>query len=359
MFRSVANDGILAYNFLIESGISSRYLKKIKSSLSDYVQSQIERGISEAKSITFHQTTSIFFSLLISIMRLVIVMLSPERSGQVALISYMAMVLYSPMMGIVSSLINAVNLYPNIERHIDLVGEQQNSKTLVKLQNGKVDVDRLSYRYDHYSSYLFKNLSFYLEDGDTLFITGKLGSGKTSLVKILLGLQSISEGDNEGSITIGGVNPLSQKLDLRRDICYIQHPSFLFKGTLKSNLKLFCPNYTVDELVSAIDKVNLSEVISQTLNIENLFILENGTNFSTGQRQRIGMLRLFLKEYKIIILDEPTSNMDSENAKAIMAAINGLEATKIIIMHDKEFIQPGSKLLELGVGENGYTFKSY
>ncbi|MFU2164321.1 cysteine peptidase family C39 domain-containing protein [Streptococcus pluranimalium] len=359
IFRSVANDGILTYNFLIESGISSRYLKKIKSSLSDYVQSQIERGIAEAKSTTFHQTTSTFFSLLISIMSLVIVILSPERSGQVALISSMAMVLYSPMMGIVSSLINAANLYPNIERLIDLVGEQQNSKTLVKLQNGTVDVDRLSYRYDHHSSYLFKNLSLSLKEGDTLFITGKSGTGKTSLIKILLGLQSMIGEDNEGYITIGGVDTLNQKIDLRRDICYISHPTFLFKGTLKSNLKLFCPNYTVDELMSAIDKVNLSDVFSQTLNIENLFILENGTNFSTGQRQRIGMLRLFLKEYKIIILDEPTSNIDSENAKAIMAAINGLEATKIIITHDKELIQPGSKLLELGVGENGYTFKSY
>ncbi|WP_330848049.1 ATP-binding cassette domain-containing protein, partial [Streptococcus suis] len=70
----------------------------------------------------------------------------------------------------------------------------------------------------------------------------------------------------------------------------------------------------------AIDKVNLSDIFPHALNIENLFILENGTNFSTGQRQRIGMLRLFLQEYKVIILDEPTSNMDSENAKAIMAA---------------------------------------
>ncbi|MGU8031850.1 ATP-binding cassette domain-containing protein [Streptococcus suis] len=109
----------------------------------------------------------------------------------------------------------------------------------------------------------------------------------------------------------------------------------------------------------AIDKANLSDIFPHALNIENLFILENGTNFSTGQRQRIGMLRLFLQEYKVIILDEPTSNMDSENAKAIMAAINALESTKIIITHDNELIQPGSKQLELGVGENGYTFKSY
>ncbi|WP_156010109.1 cysteine peptidase family C39 domain-containing protein [Streptococcus ruminantium] len=359
IFRSVASDGILAYNFLIGSGITHRYLKKIKSSLLDYVQSQIDRGIAEAKSVTFQQTTSTFFSLLISIVSLVIVILSPEKSGEVALISSMAMILYSPMMGIVSSLINAASLYPNIERLIDLVGEEQPPKTFAKLQNGIVDVDELSYRYDNNSAYLFKNLSFSLEDGDTLFITGKSGSGKTSLVKILLGLQSISGAGNEGRITIGGVNSLSQKLDLRRDVCYISHPSILFKGTLKSNLKLFCPNYTVEELMLAIDKLNLSDVFSHALNIENLFILENGTNFSTGQRQRIGMIRLFLQEYKVIILDEPTSNMDSENAKAIMAAIDGLGATKIIITHDKELIKPGSKLLELGVEENGYTFKSY
>lgn len=359
ILRSVANDGILSYNFLIGSGITYRYLKKIKSSLSDYVQSQIDRGIVEAKSITFQQATSTFFSLLISIMSLVIVLLNPERSGEIALISSMAMILYSPTMGIVSSLINMANLYPNIERLVDLVGEEQIPKTFTKIQNGTVNVDGLSYRYDDASTYLFKNLSFSLKEGDTLFITGKSGTGKTSLVKILLGLQSISGEGNEGNIIIGGVNLLDQNLDLRRDICYISHPSILFKGTLKSNLKLFCPNYTIEELMLAIDKANLSDIFPHALNIENLFILENGTNFSTGQRQRIGMLRLFLQEYKVIILDEPTSNMDSENAKAIMAAINALESTKIIITHDNELIQPGSKQLELGVGENGYTFKSY
>ncbi|WP_153058293.1 ATP-binding cassette domain-containing protein, partial [Streptococcus suis] len=94
-----------------------------------------------------------------------------------------------------------------------------------KIQNGIVNVDRLSYRYDNASPYLFKNLSFSLKEGDTLFITGKSGTGKTSLVKILLGLQSISGEGNKGNITIGGVNLLDQNLDLRRDICYISHPS--------------------------------------------------------------------------------------------------------------------------------------
>lgn len=182
-----------------------------------------------------------------------------------------------------------------------------------------------------------------------MIITGASGTGKTTLINLILGLEE----EYEGEVIVGGVNTKLSNLDLRKDVCYISQPSKLFKGTLKENLELYLDSYHYDELVKLSDKIGLSELMNDISNFENILLLEDGRNFSLGQRQRLTLLRAFLGKYKLVIFDEPTSNLDFSHAKQIFSLIEKIDATKIIITHDKQFLDSSQTIIDLG-GQNGY-----
>ncbi|HFR3888833.1 TPA: ATP-binding cassette domain-containing protein, partial [Streptococcus suis] len=106
-------------------------------------------------------------------------------------------------------------------------------------------------------------------------------------------------------------------------------------------------NNDYDELVKLSDKIGLSELMNDVSNFENILLLEDGRNFSLGQRQRLSIIRAFLRQYKLVIFDEPTSNLDCKYAKQIFDLIEEIDETKIIITHDEDFIDLSSNVVKL------------
>ncbi len=162
-------------------------------------------------------------------------------------------------------------------------------------------------------------------------IVGESGCGKSTVAGLLMGRNR----GYTGSIQIGGVELTDiAESSLMKNITYISHQSYLFKGTVRENLQLGRPNATDDELWTALKKVKLDGFLLQETGLD-MPLTEQGANLSGGQRQRLALARALLHDSPVYIFDEATSNIDVESENDIMEEVHRLarEKTVILISH--------------------------
>jgi ATP-binding cassette subfamily B protein len=165
--------------------------------------------------------------------------------------------------------------------------------------------------------------------GTRLALVGLSGSGKTTLVRLLPRFYELWE----GGITIGGVDVRDWPLAvLRRNIGFVMQDSVLFEGTIRENIALGRPDATGGEIRAAADRASLHDTIAALPHGYDTPVYEQGRNFSSGQRQRIAIARAFLRDAPILILDEPTANLDVEAEAEVMRAIERLTFGRTVIM---------------------------
>lgn len=159
-------------------------------------------------------------------------------------------------------------------------------------------------------------------------IVGESGCGKSTLSAVLMGRNK----GYTGSVTIGGVelSKISES-SLMKNITYISHNSFLFKGSVRDNLLMGKPDGSDDELWAALKKVKLDAFLGEQQGLDTA-VGEAGGNFSGGQRQRLSIARALLHDTPVYIFDEATSNIDVESENDIMELVTELARTKTIIL---------------------------
>jgi len=168
--------------------------------------------------------------------------------------------------------------------------------------------------------------------GKRVALVGLSGSGKTTLVRLLPRFYEPSA----GSITIDGVDVKDYPLDvLRNNISLVLQDSVLFEGTIRQNIALGRPDATDDQIIYAAKQAHIYETILGLPGQFEAQVREQGKNFSSGQRQRLAIARAILRDAPILILDEPTANLDVEAEAEVMRAIERLTAgrTVIVISH--------------------------
>ena len=181
-----------------------------------------------------------------------------------------------------------------------------------------------------------------------IILIGESGCGKSTLASILMGKNKSCT----GTVSVGGV-PLSsiQEESLLRNITYVSHQSYLFKGTVRENLLMGNPCASEEELWEALSRVKLSEFLKKEQGLDTP-LLEKASNLSGGQRQRLALARALLHDSPVYLFDEAASNIDVESENAIMEVIHGLKGVKtvILISHRLETVRPsdGICLLEGG-----------
>lgn len=197
---------------------------------------------------------------------------------------------------------------------------------------------------------VLKNLSFSIEEGKTTALVGKSGSGKSTIINLLSGFYSL----NQGNITVGG-----KKLDqykeeeLRELIGVVWQEPYLMYGTVEENIRMGKEDATMDEIIEASKKANIHEFIQSTSDGYNTLIGERGMRLSGGEKQRLAIARCFLRESKLIILDEATANLDGDNEIRITDSINKLTKNKttLVIAHRLSTVQNADKICVLENGE--------
>ena len=170
------------------------------------------------------------------------------------------------------------------------------------------------------------NLSF--SKGSFTSLVGESGCGKSTIASILMGR---SRGYS-GSVTIGGaeLREISEE-SLMRHITYVSHQSYLFKGTVRSNLLMGKPDASDEQLWAVLKQVNLADFLRSENGLDTL-VAEKGGNFSGGQCQRLALARALLHDSPVYIFDEATSNIDVESENDIMAQIHALAGRKTMIL---------------------------
>ncbi|MFR1809893.1 MAG: ATP-binding cassette domain-containing protein, partial [Pygmaiobacter massiliensis] len=154
------------------------------------------------------------------------------------------------------------------------------------------------------------------------------GCGKSTVASILMGRNS----DYTGRVTIGGVNLKDiSEASLMRGMTYVGFDSYLFKGTVRENLRMGAPAATEDALWQVLEQVNLAEFLRSENGLDTR-LAEKGSNFSGGQRQRLALARAMLHDSPVYIFDEATSNVDVESENEIMEEIQQLAKTKTVIL---------------------------
>lgn len=178
---------------------------------------------------------------------------------------------------------------------------------------------------------LLHDIELAVPKGGFTAIVGESGCGKSTVAGLLMGRNR----DYTGSLQIGGAELTDiAEASLMKNITYISHQSYLFKGTVRENLQMGKPDATDDELWAALEKVKLDGFLRQEKGLDTP-LTEQGANLSGGQRQRLALARALLHDSPVYIFDEATSNIDVESENDIMAEIHQLarEKTVILISH--------------------------
>jgi thiol reductant ABC exporter CydC subunit len=192
-------------------------------------------------------------------------------------------------------------------------------------------------------------VSFQLPQGGSLAIVGPSGAGKSTLVSLFLRFWEY----DEGHITLGGHELRAyQQEDLRRFVGVVSQHTHLFNATVRDNLLLARPDASQADLERAARAAQIHDFVISLPEGYNTWTGEGGLKLSAGQRQRLAIARVLLKDAPILILDEPTANLDSLTERQVMATVRALMAgrTTLIISHRLAGLEPVDEILVLRAG---------
>ncbi|QOW60986.1 ABC transporter ATP-binding protein [Treponema pedis] len=221
----------------------------------------------------------------------------------------------------------------------------------VKAANGfEITYTNIDFMYSEKKNTVFKNLNFTVNKNEKLAVVGESGSGKSTIINLLLRFYE----PQSGGIYINGINlkDLSLK-NLRSLITVVSQETYLFNGTVKENLLHADENASESMLIEACKIANIDSFIQSLPEKYNTKVGERGLNFSGGQRQRIAIARAVLKNSPIVVLDEATSGVDTENENEIKQSLSVLlkGRTSITIAHRLNTIEDSDRILVLHNGE--------
>lgn len=252
--------------------------------------------------------------------------------------------------GLVSRFKRAQVAYRRLDKVLSLEKENiEIDKTYDEL-SGDIEIRDLSFGYSDNAKPVLNNISLNIRKGETLGIIGTIGSGKTTLMNLLLRLYTIEN----GKIFIDGkdINDIPLK-QLRDSIVYITQDNFLFSTTLKENINLFKDIYNDDEIEDSIKKSMIYDEIMNMNDGIDTVIGERGIDLSGGQKQRVVISRAFLNKSNIVIFDDTFSALDNKTEKSVLENVKEMASDKtcIIISNRISDIRDATKIVVLKNGE--------
>jgi ATP-binding cassette subfamily B protein len=227
----------------------------------------------------------------------------------------------------------------------------------VESVRGEITFQNITFAYKNRET-VIKNLSLNIPHGATIAIVGTTGSGKSTLIKLLLRFYELKQ----GKITLDGLNLQDIIIyDLRKAIGLVSQEVFLFHGTVRENIAYGSPDATLAEIIMAAKIAEADQFISQLPYGYDTIVGERGQKLSGGQRQRLAIARAILKNPPILILDEATSAVDNETESAIARSLKKItqHRTTIMIAHrlstirhaDCIYVLENGKIIEKGKHE--------
>lgn len=237
---------------------------------------------------------------------------------------------YGPVIALSALPQNLTQTFASGDRVLDLLEEKP---VVREIKDGKnfsfldLKVNNLSFKYDEVS--VLNNVNLEVKRGQIVALVGPSGCGKSTLLKLLLRFYETNSGDIlYNNISINDINTSS----LLDNVTLVSQQTYLFDDTIKENIKIAKYDATDEEIIEAAKKASIHEFIESLPDKYDTKVGQLGDNLSAGEKQRIGLARAFLSNAPLILLDEPTSNVDSINEGIILKSLKDQKENKSIIL---------------------------
>jgi len=279
--------------------------------------------------------------------------------GLWAFISYMFMLLWPMRIAgfFITAFQRAMSACHRVFTVIEAKEDVEEEGGLIELKNvkGEIVFENVWFSYDG-KHYVLKDINLRIRPGEKVAIVGPTGSGKSTLIRLIPRFYEV----NKGRILIDGCDIRKIKLEsLRRNIAIVPQEPFIFATTVKENIAVSKPDASMDEIVKAAKLARIHDFIESLPKGYNTLVGEYGVTLSGGQKQRIEIARAFLVDPPILILDDPTSNLDAETEREIVKDLRELmkgrttiivsqrlplvlEADRIIVLDEGRIVEEGT-----------------
>jgi thiol reductant ABC exporter CydD subunit len=209
-----------------------------------------------------------------------------------------------------------------------------------------ISLEDLRVEYPGRSGPALDGISLAVAPGETVAITGSSGCGKSTLLAVLLGFIA----PQDGSVRVGGVDLADMYPDAWRSrVAWMPQRPHLFAASIAENVRLGRPEATDDQVSAAILAAGLGEVVAKHPEGLGTMLGDRGVGLSVGERQRVALARAFLRDAPLLLLDEPTANLDGETEEAVLAALArlALGRTVILVAHRPALIEMADRVIHL------------
>jgi ATP-binding cassette subfamily B protein RaxB len=238
-----------------------------------------------------------------------------------------------------------------IDRLGDIITQEAEAKpgALIPIDvKGDISMRSVSFRYGATDRLVLQNINFDIKGGDFISITGPTGSGKSTLMKLLLGLQL----PTEGSILLDGQQAGPELWRAwRAKAGVVMQDDRLMSGSLADNIAFFDPDMSMERVIEAATQAQVHEDIIRMPMTYQTLVGDMGSSLSGGQKQRVLLARALYRKPEILLLDEGTANLDPATEEVIADMLTQLDITRIVIAHRPALIDRSSRVVRIVNGE--------
>ena len=228
----------------------------------------------------------------------------------------------------------------------DRIGQKDDAEPLT-VTDGDVEYDDVTFGYDDEA--IVEDVSFDVDGGDTVALVGPTGAGKSTAVKLLMRLYDV----DEGAVRVDGTDVRDATVySLRQQMGYVSQETFLFYGTVRDNIAYGSPDVTDEDIRAAAKAAEAHDFVQSLPEGYDTMVGERGVKLSGGQRQRVAIARAILKDPEILVLDEATSDVDTETEMLIQRSLDKLteDRTTFVIAHRLSTVKDADQIVVLEDG---------
>lgn len=329
-------DGLRGMKESIQYGYADKMYKKIKNAERILNSSNEKLKIHEGNSAAYTNAAIIFFSVFMFLLSGKIYADSGDSIEAVIIPSISMMSSFGPVVALSSLMNNLLLTFACGRRVIEILDEEPVVEEVYDghdVEFESLSVNNLSFSYDDYEEVL-SDVNMKIEKDSIVAITGKSGCGKSTLLKLMMRFWDV---DN-GRIDISDVNIKNINTDNLRDLeGLVTQETVIFDESIRDNIKISKCDATEEEIIEACKRASIHDFIESLPEGYDTRLGELGSRLSGGEKQRIGLARAFLHDSPLMLLDEPTSNLDSLNEGVILRSLKEFqrEKTIAIVSHRK------------------------
>lgn len=330
--------------------LTGKYSKRLNHAIKDNTKANIGMEFKMVPFITMQSFIAKLIGVVMCAMSIYFTIQGSMKLSECIVMLISSFIMYASLdnAGMFSSLLRVVDYIVNETRKIFALKPMDIDGKDMKPESYDIDVENVSFSYEEKT--IIDNLSVHIPEKTTTAIVGPSGGGKTTLCHLIARFWDVDSGE----VKLGGKNVKEYSMDsLMKNFSFVFQNVYLFQDTIANNIRFGQPDASMELVIEAAKKACCHDFIMQLPDGYETVIGEGGASLSGGEKQRISIARAIMKDAPIIILDEATANVDPENEKDLVEAIEALtnEKTILMIAHRLKTVRNADQILVVDKGQ--------